>query len=68
MIQFTVTLKEILFCPAILKTRNVSGTKITPGSYKLENNTFKKDFYFSGRNIKNVVYGEEIKRKSPINC
>ena len=26
-----------------------------------------KEFYFSGRNIKTVVYGEEIKQ-SPINC
>lgn len=40
----------------------MSGTKITPRSYKLENNTSKKDIYFSGRNIKTVVYGEEIKQ------
>lgn len=40
----------------------MSGTKITLRSYKLENNTFKKEFYFSGRNIKTVVYGEEIKQ------
>lgn len=56
-----------LFCPAILQRWNVSGTKITLRSYKLENNTFKKDLYFSGRNIKTVVYGEKIKQNKS-NC
>lgn len=57
------SLNTFLFCPAILKRRNVSGNGVTTlRSYKLETTLLKKEFYFSGRNIKTVVYGEEIKQ------
>lgn len=57
-----VFINTFLFCPAILKRRNVSGTKITLRSYKLENNTFKKEFYFSGRNIKLWFMGKKLNK------